>query len=54
VKCGGYKDEHSPGDGFHIEKGREPKPLGACWLRFYYDKKDAKEGSICFEITLAT
>ncbi len=34
VKTAGYKDEFSPGEGFHIEKGRAPKPLGAAWLRF--------------------
>jgi hypothetical protein len=33
----GYKDEYSPHEGFHIEKGRGPKPVGAAWLRFYYE-----------------
>jgi hypothetical protein len=23
--------------GYHIEKGRPPKPLGGYWLEFYYD-----------------
>jgi len=35
VKCGGYKDEFSPGTGWANEKGFPPKPLGAYWLRFY-------------------
>ena len=38
-----YKDEYRDGgSGWHIEKGRPPKPLGAAWLRFYYDR--AKDG----------
>ncbi len=36
VRTPGYKDEFSPMQGFHIEKGRGPKPIGAAWLRFYY------------------
>jgi hypothetical protein len=33
-----YKDEFSnqPG-GWHHEKGGPPKPIGAWWIRFYYD-----------------
>tara|TARA_R100000808_G_C2147903_1_gene155930 strand:- start:1947 stop:2834 length:888 start_codon:yes stop_codon:yes gene_type:complete len=38
-----YKDEYRDGmGGWHVEKGRPPKPLGAAWLRFYYDR--AKDG----------
>jgi hypothetical protein len=54
IRCGGYKDEHTPGDGYHIEKGREPKPLGAVWLRFFADTGDTGEGKISFEITPAS
>ncbi len=36
----GYKDEFSPMQGFHIEKGRGPKPIGAAWLHFWW-KNDA-------------
>ena len=34
-----YKEEFLPSQeyGFHTERGRPPKPLGAKWLRFYYD-----------------
>lgn len=33
-----YKDEFTPAKGgYHMEKGREPRPLGAIWLRFSYD-----------------
>jgi len=40
-----YKEEYGTGSrGFHIEKGRPPKPIGARWLRFYY-----KNGEIKFE-----
>jgi len=34
VKTPGYKDEYSPGEGYHVEKGRGPKPKGAAWLSF--------------------
>lgn len=54
IRCGGYKDEHSPGDGYHIEKGREPKPLGAVWLRFFLEPGDSNEGKVSFELTPAT
>tara|TARA_R110002020_G_scaffold102076_2_gene239955 strand:+ start:167 stop:1054 length:888 start_codon:yes stop_codon:yes gene_type:complete len=38
-----YKDEYRDGSGgWHIQQGRPPKPLGAAWLRFYYDR--AKDG----------
>jgi hypothetical protein len=38
VKLPTYKDEYGNGrGGFHIEKGRGPKPLGAYWMRLYWD-----------------
>ena len=34
-----YKEEYMGQDeGFHIEKGRPPKPIGAMWLRFFYNR----------------
>lgn len=34
-----YKEEYGEGQGgFHIEKGRPPKPLGAVWLTFNKEK----------------
>ncbi len=37
IKVPGYKDEYADGyDGWHIERGGPPKPLGAAWIRFYY------------------
>lgn len=36
IKLPSYKDEYKLGKGgFHVEKGRPPKPIGAMWLRFY-------------------
>ena len=32
----GYKDEFSPGDGWHIETGKPPKPIGAMWMRVFF------------------
>lgn len=34
-----YKEEFLQGDGWHIETGKPPKPIGAWWLRFYFDKE---------------
>jgi len=40
VRTPGYKDEYADGSrGFHIEKWGAPKPIGACWLRMYYENK---------------
>ena len=36
VKLGSYKDEYTPGEGWAVEKGMPPKPLGGAWLNFYY------------------
>jgi hypothetical protein len=38
VTCPTYKQEYLMDGGFHIEKGRPPKPLGGWWLVFYYDE----------------
>ena len=32
VQCATYKQEYTPGGGFHVERGRPPKPLGGWWL----------------------
>jgi predicted phosphodiesterase len=38
-----YKNEYRDGAlGWHVETWKPPKPLGAVWLRFYYEKKDIK------------
>jgi len=38
IRTPGYKDDYGDGSGgFHIEKWGPPKPLGAVWLRFWYD-----------------
>jgi hypothetical protein len=49
VKVPGYKDEYADGGGgWHIERGGPPKPIGAAWLRFYYE-----DGSVKMEVTRA-
>jgi hypothetical protein len=53
VKLGTYKDEFSPMEGFHIEKGREPKPMGAVWLTFKTQPGDSREGNVSFDLTRA-
>lgn len=51
VKIPTYKDEYQDGwGGFHIEKGRPPKPIGAAWLRMY---KDTNDSPVEFEILKA-
>ena len=38
VRIPGYKDEYGDGsEGFHVEKGRDPRPIGAAWCRFYFN-----------------
>ena len=38
-----YKDEYGLGEkGFSVETGKPPKPLGAAWLRFYYEDNTVK------------
>lgn len=58
IRTGTYKDEYGEGKGgFHVEKGRPPKPLGAVWLRFYVRAKlqDASSANIIgTDITLET
>jgi hypothetical protein len=33
IKTPGYKDEFTPLEGWHIERGAPPKPTGAAWLK---------------------
>jgi hypothetical protein len=50
--CSGtYKQEFDLHGGFHVERGRPPKPLGGWWMRFYFDK--TQRGNIGVEFTLA-
>jgi hypothetical protein len=37
-----YKEEYLQGENFHRERGRPPKPIGAWWLRFYYENNEIK------------
>lgn len=51
--CGAtYKQEFDLRGGFHVERGRPPKPLGGWWLRFFYD--ETQRNRIGMEFTLAT
>lgn len=51
VQLATFKDEFSLKGGFHIEKGRPPKPIGGTWLRFYYDGN--VRGSVAHEVISA-
>lgn len=46
------KDEFSLGGGYHLEKGRPPKPIGSTWIRFFYDTHS--RGNVAYEISWAT
>lgn len=37
LRTAGYKDEYQGGDGWHIETGKPPKPLGAWWMCLRFD-----------------
>lgn len=43
IRCGSYKDEFNMSrGGFHIEKGRGPRPLGGWWVKFTRDRNDVE------------
>lgn len=46
-----YKDEFALSGGYHFENGRPPKPLGAVWLRFFWDVH--RRGRVGYELTRA-
>jgi hypothetical protein len=43
IKTGGYKNAFENHDqGFEVEKGMPPKPLGGYWIRFYWSSRTNK------------
>lgn len=44
VRGAGYKDEHSPSEGWHIERGGPPKAQGAVLLEFDISRQHPKPG----------
>lgn len=45
VRTPSYKDEYVDGyDGWHVERGAPPKPLGAWWMRLHWIKPMARLG----------
>jgi hypothetical protein len=45
IKLPTYKDEYKDGfAGWHATTGKPPKPLGAWWLRFFYDRARERVG----------
>jgi hypothetical protein len=56
IKIPTYKNEYGVKDsGFHMEKGRPPKPLGAVWIKFFLGKIQDLDGheKLKFEATRA-
>jgi len=45
------KDEFDMAGGFHVERGRAPRPQGAYWLEFRHDC--AEHGRVCFDVARA-
>ena len=56
VSTPGYKDEFSPMDGWHVERGGPPKPIGAAWLRLSIEhlRKPVNHRRLKIEIREAT
>lgn len=43
VQVPSYKEEYREGDiGFHVERGCWARPVGAWWMRFYYDHREQR------------
>ena len=42
------KDEFDMAGGFHVERGRAPRPQGAYWLEFRHD--NAEHGRVTFDV----
>jgi predicted phosphodiesterase len=52
IKLPTYKEEYGDGShGWHPERGAPPKPIGAWWLRFFYERKFKK---IIYEVIRAS
>ena len=45
-----YKEDYLSGEGWHRERGMPPKPTGAWWLRFFWDRPN---DTVDFEIIRA-
>jgi len=56
VSTPGYKDEWSPLEGWHIERGAPPKPIGAAWLTFTLERerKPVDVRSLGIDVSVAT
>ena len=51
IKLPSYKDEYKQGQGgYHVEKGRPPKPIGAMWLRFYFQHSKRDHNRLRWEV----
>jgi hypothetical protein len=45
VRVPSYKEEYQDGyDGWHVERGAPPKPLGAWWMRLYWADQSRRIG----------
>ena len=43
VRTGTYKNDYGTGaGGWHVERGAPPKPMGAVWMRLYFDRQHVR------------
>ncbi len=56
VSTPGYKDEWTPLDGWHLERGAPPKPTGAAWLTFNLERtrKPVDHRRLGIDVAVAT
>jgi hypothetical protein len=47
-----YKNEFTLAGGYHVENGRDPRPLGGVWLHLFWDAK--ARGYVGHEMIRAT
>lgn len=45
-----FKQEYTLDGGYHMEKGRGPKPMGAWWMEFYYNTGKPGDVGVRFEM----
>lgn len=54
IKTAGYKNDFKNMDSWAVRSGHAPKPQGAQWLRFYWQRKYNKPEMLCYEVREAT
>ena len=53
IQLPSYKDDYLVGEGWAVERGMPPKPQGAYWLRFFYQRSSQTGEGIKYEVVRA-